>query len=181
MEDFSYIEELTILAVVGSLLVTAKIAACCFSLGLHTSHKHINQRQDSLSIAKLNNLKLQKVSEPQRLELVTCDCKSSTNPRRNFPVQPKVTPKLNIPVKILVCEKIESAESHSQDSKPQSVRNWEKLLTWIPWYKTADWFLINYQSPGNNSSCLRHQVISPDCGNLLSPEVSHFLSEYFWK
>ena len=43
MEDFSYIEELTILAVVGSLLVTAKLAACCFSLGLHTSHKNINQ------------------------------------------------------------------------------------------------------------------------------------------
>ena len=123
MEDFSYIEELTILAVVGSLLVTAKIAACCFSLGLHTSHKHINQRQDSLSIAKLNNLKLEKVNDVQRLELVTCECKSSTNPKRNFPVQPKVTPKLNIPVKILVCEKIESAESHSQDSKPQSVRN----------------------------------------------------------
>ena len=112
----SYIEELTILAVVGSLLVTAKLAACCFSLGLHTSHKHINQRQDSLSVAKLNHLKLEKVNDVQRVESVTCECKSSTNPKRNFPVQPKITPKLEIPVKTLVCVKIESAESHSQNS-----------------------------------------------------------------
>ena len=112
----SYIEELVILAIVGSLLVIAKLSACCFSLGLHTSHKNINLRQDSLSIAKLNHLKLEKVSDVKREESVTCECKSSTNPKRNFPVQPKITPKLDIPVKTLVCVKIESAESHSQDS-----------------------------------------------------------------
>jgi hypothetical protein len=112
----SYIEELVILVIVGSLLVIAKLSACCFSLGLHTSHKNINQRQDSLSVAKLNHLKLEKVSDVKREESVTCECKSSRSPKRSFPVQPKISPKLEIPVKTLVCVKIHSAESHSQNS-----------------------------------------------------------------
>ena len=176
----SYIEELTILVVVGSLLVTAKLAACCFSLGLHTSHKHINQRQDSLSIAKLNNLKLEKVNDVQRLESVTCECKSSTNPKRNFPVQPKITPKLDIPVKTLVCVKIESAESHSQDS---SLWVWEtEKNCWAgsPGRSLLTWFLINYQVLGI-SSCWQTPSDITRLWELFSPEVSHSVSEYFWK
>ena len=112
----SYLEELIILTIVGSLLIIAKLTACCFSLGLHESHKNINLRQDSLSIAKLNHLKLERVSDVKREESVTCDCKCTRSPKRSLPVQPKISPKLEIPVKTLVCVKIHSAESHSQNS-----------------------------------------------------------------
>ena len=107
----SYIEELVILAIVGSLLVIAKLSACCFSLGLHESHKNINLRQDSLSIAKLNHLKLERVSDVKREESVTCDCKCTRSPKRNLPVQPKISPKLEIPEKTLVCVKVHSADT----------------------------------------------------------------------
>ena len=107
----SYIEELVILVIVGSLLVIAKLSACCFSLGLHTSHENINLRQDSLSIAKLNHLKLEKVSDVKREESVTCDCKCTRSPKRNLPVQPKISPKLEIPEKTLVCVRVHSADT----------------------------------------------------------------------
>ena len=59
--DQSYVEELIILIIVGTILLIAKIIACCFSLGIHQNHKAINLRQDSLSIAKLNHLQLGRV------------------------------------------------------------------------------------------------------------------------
>ena len=114
MEE-SYIEELTILVVVGSLLVTAKIAACCFSLGLHTSHKHINQRQDSLSVAKLNHLESGRISEEKIQLPITYTC--SRNPERNtsFQISPKLelppcSPVLNILQKHLVSVKFQTAD-----------------------------------------------------------------------
>ena len=72
----------------------SQVTACCFSLGLHESHKNINLRQDSLSIAKLNHLKLERVSDVKREESVTCDCKCTRGPKRSLPVQPKISPKL---------------------------------------------------------------------------------------
>ncbi len=71
--DQSYIEELIILIIVGSILLIAKIIACYLALGLHQKHKAINLRQDSLSIAKLNHLQLGRISEEKRQELVTCN------------------------------------------------------------------------------------------------------------
>ena len=107
----SYLEELIILTIVGSLLIIAKLTACCFSLGLHESHKDINLRQDSLSIAKLNHLKLERVSDVRREESVTCNCKCTRSLKRNLPVQPKISPKLEIPEKTLVCVKVHSADT----------------------------------------------------------------------
>ena len=107
----SYLEELIILTIVGILLLIAKLTACCFSLGLHESHKDINLRQDSLSIAKLNHLKLERVSDEKKEESVTRNCRCTRSPKRNLPVQPKISPKLEIPEKTLVCVKVHSADT----------------------------------------------------------------------
>ena len=107
----SYVEELIILTIVGSLLIIAKLTACCFSLGLHESHKDINLRQDSLSIAKLNHLKLERVSDEKKEESVTCNCKCTRSPQRNLAVEPRISPKLEIPEKTLVSVRIHSADT----------------------------------------------------------------------
>ena len=114
----SYFEELIVLTIVGILLLIAKLTACCFSLGLHQSHKAINLRQDSLSIAKLNHLQLERVSEEKREELVTCNCKCPRSPQRNHAVESRISPKLeiaspilDIPEKTLVSVRIHSADT----------------------------------------------------------------------
>jgi hypothetical protein len=63
----SYVEELVILTIVGSILVATKIIACCLSLGLHQKHKAISLRRDSLSIAKLNHIQSGIISEEKIL------------------------------------------------------------------------------------------------------------------
>ena len=124
--DQSYFEELIVLTIVGVLLLIAKLTACCFSLGLHQNHKAINVRQDSLSIAKLNHLQLERVSEEKREETVTCSCKSlaksPSNPQRSPTALPRILPKLEsttpcleIPEKILVCGRIQAADTPSMN------------------------------------------------------------------
>ena len=116
--DQSYFEEFIILTIVGTLLLIAKLTDCCFSLGLHQNHKAINLRQDSLSIAKLNHLQLERVSEEKREELVTCNCKCPRSPHRNLAVESRISPKLeiaspnlDIPEKTLVSVRINSADT----------------------------------------------------------------------
>jgi hypothetical protein len=118
----SYFEELIVLTVVSILLLIAKLAACCLSLGLHQNHKAINLRQDNLSIARLNNLQLERISGEKREETVTCSCKCSKSPQRNLTVEPRISPKLestssilDIPEKTLVCVRIHSADTPSQN------------------------------------------------------------------
>ena len=114
----SYFEELIVLTIVGVLLLIAKLTACCFSLGLHQNHKAINLRQDNLSIAKLNHLQLERVSEKKTEEIVTCTCKSTRSPQRNPTVESRISPKLestssnlDIPEKTLVSVRIHSADT----------------------------------------------------------------------
>jgi hypothetical protein len=114
----SYFEELIVLTIVGVLLLIAKLTACCFSLGLHQNHKAINLRQDNLSIAKLNHLQLERVSEKKTEEIVTCTCKSTRSPQRNPTVESRISPKLeiaspnlDIPEKTLVSVQIHSADT----------------------------------------------------------------------
>ena len=118
----SYLEELIVLTIVGFLLLIAKLVACCLSLGLHQNHKAINLRQDNLSIARLNNLQVERISQEKREETVTCSCKSLRNPQRSPTVQPSILPKLestysclDIPEKILVCGRIHSADTPSMN------------------------------------------------------------------
>ena len=113
--DETYVEELVVLTVVGSILVVTKVIACCFSLGLHQKHKAISLRRDSLSIAKLNNLELGIISEEKRQQLITCNCPRSTE--RNFAVNTQISPKLeitsptlNIPEKRLVSVRFHAAD-----------------------------------------------------------------------
>jgi hypothetical protein len=88
----SYVEELIILIIVGTVLLITKIIACCFSLGLHQKHKAINLRQDSLSIAKLNHLQLGRISEEKRQELITCNCNCPKSPEGNLAVETQISP-----------------------------------------------------------------------------------------
>ena len=118
----SYLEELIVLTIVGFLLLTAKLVACCLSLGLHENHKAINLRQDNLSIARLNNLQVERISQEKREETVTCSCKSPRSLQRNPTVEPSILPKLestnsclDIPEKILVCGRIHSADTPSMN------------------------------------------------------------------
>ena len=120
----SYLEELIILTIVGFLLLIAKLAACCLSLGLHQNHKAINLRQDNLSVARLNNLQVERINREKREEIVTCSCKckSPRSLQRSPTVEPSILPKLestnsclNIPEKILVCGRIHSADTPSMN------------------------------------------------------------------
>ena len=121
-EPPSYLEELIILTVIGFLLLIAKLAACCLSLGLHQNHKAINLRQDNLSVARLNNLQVERINREKKEEIVTCTCKCK-NPRslqRSPTVEPSIFPKLestnsclDIPEKILVCGRIRTADTPS--------------------------------------------------------------------
>ena len=118
--DQSYIEELIILIIVGSILLIAKIIACCLSLGLHHKHKAINLRQDSLSIAKLNHLQLGRISEEKPQELVTSNCNCPKSPQRNLAVETQISPKLeivspssDIPEKTLVSVRFHSADTQT--------------------------------------------------------------------
>ena len=117
-EPSSYLEELVILTVVGFLLLTAKLVACCLGLGLHENHKAINLRQDNLSIARLANLQVERISQQKREETVTCSCKCSKSPQRTLTVEPRISPKLestssnlDIPEKTLVSVRIHSADT----------------------------------------------------------------------
>ena len=40
--DETYVEELIVLIIVGSILVVTKVIACCLSLGLHQKNKAIS-------------------------------------------------------------------------------------------------------------------------------------------
>ena len=104
-----YIEELAILAVVGSILLVSKIIACCFSLGLWQKHKSISLRKDSLSLAKLNHLELRRFGlENLELPIITCTCPKSLERNTSSQVVPKLElpescgPVLDIPQKHLV-------------------------------------------------------------------------------
>ena len=119
----SYLEELIVLTIVGFLLLTAKLVACCLSLGLHENHKAINLRQDNLSIARLANLQVERISQEKREETVTCSCKAPKSLQRNPTVEstsilPKLEstfPCLEIPEKILVSARVHSADTPSMN------------------------------------------------------------------
>ena len=118
----SYFEELVVLTFISILLLIAKLAACCLSLGLHQNHKAINLRQDNLSIARLNNLQVERISGEKREETVTCSCKCPRSPQRTLTVEPRILPKLestnsclDIPEKILVSARIHSADTPSMN------------------------------------------------------------------
>ena len=126
-ETPSYLEELVVLTIVGFLLLIAKLVVCCLSLGLHQNHKALNLRQDNLSIARLNNLQVERISlQEKREETVTCSCKSlsksPSNPQRSPTALPRILPKLestdpclDIPEKILVCGRIHAADTPSMN------------------------------------------------------------------
>ena len=113
--DETYVEELTILIIVGSVLLVTKIIACCFSLGLHQKHKAISLRRDSLSIAKLNNLELGIISEEKRQQLITCNCPRSTE--RKLAVNTQISPKLEItsPTLNILEKRLVSVRFHAAD------------------------------------------------------------------
>ena len=119
----SYLEELVVLTIVGFLLLTAKLVACCLSLGLHENHKAINLRQDNLSIARLANLQVERISQQKREETVTCSCKALQSLQRNPTVEstsilPKLEstfPCLEIPEKILVSARVQAADTPSMN------------------------------------------------------------------
>ena len=103
-----YIEELVILTIICFLLLIAKLVVCCQSLGLHQNHKALNRRQDYLTIARLNNLQVERISlqEPKREEVITCICKCPQTPSTSAGILPKIestNPCLKFPEKILVC------------------------------------------------------------------------------
>ena len=109
----SYVEELVILTIVGSILVATKIIACCLSLGLHQKHKSISLRRDSLSIAKLNHLESGRISEDKIQQPITCTCPRNTERNTSFQISPKLelpSPVLNIPQKHLVSVKFQTAD-----------------------------------------------------------------------
>ena len=113
----SYVEELVILIIVGSILIATKIIACCLSLGLHQKHKAISLRRDSLSIAKLNHLESGIISEEKIQQPVTCTCPRSTerntDENTSFQISPKLelpSPVLNIPQKHLVSVRFQTAD-----------------------------------------------------------------------
>ena len=103
-----YIEELVILTIICFLLLIAKLVVCCQSLGLHQNHKALNRRQDNLTIARLNNLQVERISlqEPKIEEVITCICKCPQSPTTSAGILPKLestNPCLKFPEKILVC------------------------------------------------------------------------------
>ena len=70
-----YLLELYSLIIVGTILVISKIIACCFSLGLYQKHRQVGSRRDSLSLAKINGLKIEKIAlEDFDLERTVCNC-----------------------------------------------------------------------------------------------------------
>ena len=113
----SYVEELVILIIVGTILIATKIIACCLSLGLHQKHKAISLMRDSLSIAKLNHLESGIISEEKRQQSVTCNCLRSTERKPETNTLPQISPKLeitspvlNIPEKHLVSVRFHTAD-----------------------------------------------------------------------
>jgi hypothetical protein len=119
-ESPSYLEELVVLTIVCFLLLIAKLVVCCQSLGLHQNHKALNLRQDNLNIARLNNLQVKRISlqEPKTEETVTCICKGPRSPTALARILPKLestTPCLEIPEKILVCGRIQAADTPSMN------------------------------------------------------------------
>ena len=70
-----YLLELYSLIIVGTILVISKIIEYCFSLGLYQKHRQIGSRRDSLSLAKINGLKIEKIAlEDLDLERTVCNC-----------------------------------------------------------------------------------------------------------
>jgi hypothetical protein len=122
-ESPSYLEELVVLTIVCFLLLIAKLVVCCQSLGLHQNHKALNLRQDNLNIARLNNLQVKRISLQEKTEeTVTCSCKSPSSPQRSptalariLPKLESTTPCLDIPEKILVCGRIQAADTPSMN------------------------------------------------------------------
>jgi hypothetical protein len=58
-----YHEELYSLIIVGVTLLLSKIIACCYSLGLYQKHRQVNLRRDSLSLAKVNGLQIDRIAD----------------------------------------------------------------------------------------------------------------------
>ena len=54
----SHLEEVAVFAIISLVLLALKFYACFFSLGLCYKHKSLPNRRDSMSLAKLNSLKL---------------------------------------------------------------------------------------------------------------------------
>ena len=131
--DETYVEELTVLIIVGSVLLVTKIIACCFSLGLHQKHRAINLRRDSLSIAKLNTLELGRISEENRQKLITCNCPRGTE--RTLAVNTQISPKLEIvsPTSDIPEKTLVSVRFHSADTQTC----WLKVQQWM--WENADY------------------------------------------
>lgn len=96
-----YIPELYSLIIVGTILLISKIIACCFSLGLYQKHRQVGSRRDSLSLAKINGLKIEKIAlENLDLERAVCNCSRISQltqvPQNRQRSQSLVVPKLEI-------------------------------------------------------------------------------------
>jgi hypothetical protein len=90
-EDYHYYEELISLVACGTILAFFKLVACCYSLGLAQKHKKISLRRDSLSIAKLNSLKIENSRlRKLNLEEITCTCSSNPEVQK---AKPSAVPK----------------------------------------------------------------------------------------
>jgi hypothetical protein len=113
-----YLEELVILTIICFLLLVAKLVVCCQSLGLHQNHRALPNRRDNHSIARLNNLKVERISiqEPKIEEAITCICICPQPPSTSAGILPKVEstdPCLKFPEKILVCPRSQAADTPS--------------------------------------------------------------------
>ena len=119
MDEFPfYLEELVILTIICFLLLIAKLVVCCQSLGLHQNHRALPNRRDNLTIARLNNLKVERISiqEPKIEEAITCICICPQPPSTSAGILPKVEstdPCLKFPEKILVCPRSQAADTPS--------------------------------------------------------------------
>ena len=96
MLNEEYIEELSVLVVLGFVLLISKILSCCYSLGLYQKHKEIKLRKDSLSRAKINCLQAERVGEDKSaLKVIVCTCGTPGLPF--LPKSESCSPSSNIP------------------------------------------------------------------------------------
>ena len=145
-----YLEELVILTIICFLLLIAKLVVCCQSLGLHQNHKALNRRQDNLTIARLNNLQVERISlqEPKIEEVITCICKCPQPPSTSAGILPKLestNPCLKFPEKILICSSSQVADTPSLNLM---VGKWK--TAWLVFPNEHCWlqFVVYSQIPG---------------------------------
>ena len=176
-----YIEELVILTIICFLLLIAKLVVCCQSLGLHQNHKALNRRQDYLTIARLNNLQVERISlqEPKIKEVITCICKCPQTPSTSAGILPKLestNPCLKFPEKILVCPRNQCWHAFLAFDGGK-VKN---CLIRIPQRTLLTPIIVNSQIPGawSNSILILHRQ---DPENQVCTVIKKLMNLHFLK